>query len=125
MLSRVLPESFFRMFPPAQLRFPELPEGHSILRRSLSQGGRQRFLSGIFAQGETCLMWTLWDRPGLTGLRRQVFRGLIVCPLCAERAALDKRRQDFIHIAALAVSHAADAARFRRRRIRVSSLIML
>jgi hypothetical protein len=50
MLSRVLQESFFAHVSARAAPFSDLPESHSILRRSLSQGGRQRFFLGIFAR---------------------------------------------------------------------------
>ena len=123
MLSRVSSESFLRMFPPALLHFPiclkVTPSYAAVCRREDASGSFWAFSPGGDLLDADSMGQAQLDRFTASG-----FRGLLVCPLCAERAALDKRRQDFIHIAAPAVSHTADAARFRRRRIRVSSLIM-
>ena len=80
-----------RMFPPALLHFPNClkvtPSYAAVCRREDASGSFWHL-----RPVETCLMRTPWDKPGLTDLQRQVFRGLLVCSLCVGRAALDTRR---------------------------------
>ena len=124
MLSRVLQESFFahvsaRAAPLSRITRRSLHPPPQFVAGGNSSGSYRAFSPGGDLLDADSMGQARLDRFSASG-----FRGLLVCPLCAERAALDKRRQDFIRIAAPAVLHAADAARFQWRRTRVSSLIM-
>ena len=121
MLSRVLQESFF-----AHVSARAAPLSR-ITRKSLHPtpqfvaGRTPAVLFGHFRPVGTCLMRTPWDRPGLTGFQRQVFGACLYARSASD--ALCLTRADMVHRCPGCIA-CSRRRPVRRRRIRVSSLIM-